>query len=135
MSLNKLTLSGRLGDDSELRYAVNGKGAVLTFSLAVSEWVPGRNGDKGHEYTSWVNCALFGKRAEALQVHLTKGVKVAIIGHLHQNRWEQDGERRSSLEVRVDDLELMTYQKQQRDTHAKASDAAASDVYESDIPF
>ena len=135
MSLNRLTISGRLGADSELRSTESGV-AVLTFSVAVGEWMAGKDGEQGHEVTNWVNCAIFGKRAEALQPHFTKGVKVAIIGHLHQSRWEQDGERRSSLEVRVDEIELMTYQKSRKqiDTAAQA-DEQPGDLHESGIPF
>ena len=64
MSLNKITLSGNLGADAELRYTKSGN-PVVSFSLAVNERTPNGDGSWG-EYTNWPDCVMFGKRAEAL---------------------------------------------------------------------
>ena len=64
MSLNKITLSGNLGADAELRYTKSGN-PVVSFSLAVNERTPNGDGTWG-EYTNWPDCVMFGKRAEAL---------------------------------------------------------------------
>ena len=62
MSLNKITLSGNLGADAELRYTKSGN-PVVSFSLAVNERTPNGDGTWG-EYTNWPDCVMFGKRAE-----------------------------------------------------------------------
>lgn len=64
MSLNKVTLSGNLGADADLRYMGNGT-AVCSFSLAVNDRMPKGDGEWG-EWTNWPDCVIFGKRAEAL---------------------------------------------------------------------
>ncbi len=53
---------------------------------------------------------MFGRRAEALAQYLTKGVKVAIEGRLHYSSWEDrnSGQRRSKVDVTVDELEFMS---------------------------
>lgn len=78
MSLNKITLSGNLGADAELRYTKSGN-PVVSFSLAVNERTPNGDGTWG-EYTNWPDCVMFGKRAEALAPWLRKGTKISLIG-------------------------------------------------------
>ena len=74
---------------------------------------------------------------------LQKGARLAIIGHLHQSVWEKDGQRRSKLEVIVDNVVTMTAQRQQPQYQATPQPqyqatpqpAAYPDVYDEDIPF
>ena len=112
MSLNTLTLSGNLGADAELR-CTKGGSAVLTFSLAVNERVPKGDGTWG-DRTNWIDCTMFGKRAESLAPYLRKGNKVSIVGHLHQSVWQHEGQNRRRLEVRVDEIELMSVRRDQQ---------------------
>ena len=103
-SLNVCTVSGNLGREAELRLAPNGT-AVVTFSLAVNRRRKAQDGSYEDE-TNWVPCVMFGKRGEALQQggYLPKGAKVAVTGHLRESRWEKDGQRRSKLELFVDNI-------------------------------
>ena len=92
---------------------------------------------------------MFGTRAEALSRYLSKGQKVAIEGKLRYSSWERDGQRRSKLEVVIDELEFMTprdgqggYQRQApAPRQGRPSPAPvvqtppAADVYDEDIPF
>ncbi|MGN0078691.1 MAG: single-stranded DNA-binding protein [Coriobacteriales bacterium] len=49
----------------------------------------------------FIDCAIFGNRAEALAPYLVKGTKVALDGRLHYGQWEaEDGTRRSKLGAR-----------------------------------
>jgi single-strand DNA-binding protein len=66
MALNVFTFTGNLGRDSEKRYTNNGD-PILSFSVGVTSGY----GDK--KVTTWVNCNLWGKRAESLHEHLRKG--------------------------------------------------------------
>lgn len=136
MSLNKTTLSGNLGADAELRYMDNGN-AVCSFSLAVTDRVPKDNSEWG-EWTNWVDCVIFGKRGEALAPWLRKGTKISLVGHIHTRSYEKDGQRIKRWEVRVDDLELMQYKREQQQpepTYAPAQQPTVPDVYDNDIPF
>lgn len=132
MGLNTIALSGNLGADAELRHAPSGA-AVLSFSLAVAERYPKGNGEWG-ERTMWMDCAVLGRRAEALAPMLKRGCKVAVSGRVHASTYERDGRQQKRWEVRVDELELMG-----RPKGPRASDepmpAIAEGVYDDDVPF
>ncbi|MFA6687974.1 MAG: single-stranded DNA-binding protein [Sphaerochaetaceae bacterium] len=102
--LNVVALVGRLTRESELRYT-NGGSAVCRFSIAVNRRK--RSGDKWEDEVSYFDCALFGKSAESMNQYLEKGRQVSIIGELRQNRWEQDGQSRSKVEIFVNSLQLL----------------------------
>ncbi len=105
MTINTATLSGRLGSDPVARMTPSGT-QVLEFSIAVNEGYRGEDGTY-KERPSWFKCVMFGKRADALSKILQSGMKVTVSGRLHQERWEKNGESRSSVSLRVDELELM----------------------------
>ena len=108
MSINKVMLSGNLTRDCELRAMSNGN-AVGTFGLAVNERRKNSQGE-WEDYANFVDCTLFGRRAEAIAQYLTKGTKVAIEGKLHYSSWEDrnGGGRRSKLDVNVDEIEFLS---------------------------
>ena len=129
MSLNKVTASGNLGADAVLCMTKSGA-PVLTFSVAVTERVQQGDGSWG-DYTNWVDCVMFGKRAEAIAAWLKKGAKVAVLGRLHTGSYEVDGRKCKKWEVRVDDIELMQYRRERQ----QAAPASHADVYGEGMPF
>lgn len=108
MSINKVMISGRITRDPELRVTAGGM-SVLTIGVAVNERKRNANGEF-EDYANFVECSVFGKRADALAKYLAKGTKVVIEGHLHYSSWEDKngGGRRSKLTVYVDELEFMS---------------------------
>ena len=125
MSINRVNISGNLTRDSELRSANNGT-AILNFSVAVNDRRKNASGE-WEDVPNYVDCVVFGTRATALNRMLKKGTKVAIEGKLRWSSWEKDGQRRSKLEVIVDELELMNAPKQKQ--------AAPVDANDDDMPF
>lgn len=105
MSVNVCSVSGNLGGDPEVRATAGGT-PVMTFSLAVNERV--RDGDGWADRASWVPCVIFGNRASALSRYVRRGSKVAVSGHLHESRWMHDDQRRSRLELIVDEIEFLS---------------------------
>lgn len=108
MSINKVMISGNTTRDAELRVTPGGLN-ILNFGVAVNE--RRRNAhNEWEDYANFVECSLFGRRAEALAQYLTKGTKVAIEGHLHYGSWDdrETGQRRSKLTVYVDELEFLS---------------------------
>ena len=96
--INNVTLVGNIANEPVL----SGSNAlVLRFSIAVNEWM-GENPER----TSFFDCVLFGKRAAALREILKKGMKVAIAGKLRSSTYEKDGQKRYSVEVIINDIEL-----------------------------
>ncbi len=103
--MNMVALTGRLIKEGDLRYGQNGN-AILRFSIAVNRVRRGADGSRTEE-TSFIDCVYFGKAAESVNQYLDKGRQVAISGELRQNRWEQDGQTRSKLEVFVNSITLL----------------------------
>ena len=101
--VNRVCLTGRLGRDPDVRSTASGS-TVLGFSLAVSERRRNQQTGQWEDYTNWVNCTVFGKRADALAGILAKGMLVCVEGRLRWSQWERDGQRRSSVDVVVDEL-------------------------------
>ena len=128
MSINKAIISGNLTRDPELRQTAGGAN-VLSFSVAVNERVLNKQMNEWEDRPSFIDCVMFGKRAESVSRFISKGSKVTIEGKLRQSTWQaQDGSNRSKLEIIVDELEFMSKGQQQRVS------PAAND-YGGDIPF
>ena len=141
MSINRVFISGNLTRDPELR-ATQGGTSVLRIGLAVNDRARNQQTGEWDDRATFVDCVVFGKRAEALAGMLAKGQRVAIDGRLRYSSWEaQDGSRRSKLEVVVEEIEFMSPRQgggRQAAPAAAApatSAAGAGDLYDEDIPF
>lgn len=128
MSLNKVTISGNLGDMPELRHTNSGT-PVCSLSVCVNQHV--KSGGEWKDKPNWVKVTFWGKRAETIANNLKKGQHVAIIGRLDQNKWQDaQGNKYSRLEVIGEDIE---WQSSKSD---KSSQSVVDEsVYDSDIPF
>lgn len=110
MSINRVTISGNLTRDPELR-ATAGGFSVLTFSVAVNERRKNQQSGEWEDRPNFIDCTMLGKRAESVAKHISKGSKVAVDGKLRWSQWEKNGEKRSKIEVIVDEIEFMAAQK------------------------
>jgi single-strand DNA-binding protein len=98
--MNVGTFAGRIGRDAELRHASNGD-SVSNFSLAVDV------GTRANKRTLWVDCVLWGKRAEALTPYLLKGGKVTVHGRIDLSEYQKkDGTPGAKLQVTVQEVDL-----------------------------
>lgn len=102
--LNRVTLIGRLTRDAELKYTSSGM-AVCKFSIAVNKFR--KSGEQRTEETHFFDIVLWGRSGESLNQYLIKGKQVAIDGELRQNRWEQDGQPRSKIEIVANNVQLL----------------------------
>jgi len=92
MNINKITCTGRLTKDPELR-SVSDEMKVCQLRLAVDEMGRGRE-------VGYVNVAVFGKAGEAAKQYLSKGWLVAVDGRLEYREWETEGgEKRHDYSV------------------------------------
>ena len=161
MSINRVNISGNLTRDPELRMTGSGT-QILAFGVAVNDRRRNPQSGEWEDYPNFVDCIVFGARAEPLSRFLAKGSKVAIEGKLRYSSWEsKEGQKRSKLEVIVDEVEFLSSrngaapaQQQDRPFNAAAPAAPApapaapqqsygqpvqsapsADVYDEDIPF
>ena len=107
MSINRVNISGNLTRDGELRTTPGGTD-VLSLGVAVNDRAKNQQTGQWEDRPNFVDCVMFGNRAQSLAPYLSKGSKVAIEGKLRWSQWERDGQKRSKIEVIVDDIEFMS---------------------------
>lgn len=96
-----LTLVGNVGGDPELRFTGNGK-AVATFSVASTPRMKGPDGQWVDGEPWWVRCSAWDRLGENVAETLHKGMRVIVYGQMVARSWEQNGERRTGVEMRVE---------------------------------
>ncbi len=129
MGINRVVISGNLTRDAELRTTQSGL-SILSMGVAVNERHKNSATGEWEDRPNYVDCALFGSRGEKLQPYLRKGCKVAVEGRLRYSSWESGGERRSKLDVIVDEIEFMS----RRDGGAQAASAAPAAATAETVP-
>lgn len=137
MSINRVVISGNLTRDPELRQTNSGT-AVLNFTVCATDRRKNPQSGEWEDYPNFIDCKMFGKRAEALSRFLSKGAKVGVEGKLHYSTWTaQDGKKRSKLEVLVDEIELMQHRtvKAETATVSIGGQQVQAELYDEDIPF
>lgn len=101
--INRVAISGNLTRDPEVRSTASGM-TVMSFGVAANGSVKNNQTGEWEDRANFVDCTMFGKRAESVGQYLSKGMKVFIDGSLRWSQWEKDGNKRSKLEVIVDDI-------------------------------
>lgn len=138
MSINRVNITGNLTRDPELK-STQGGTSVLTFGVAVNDRRRNQQTGEWEDYPNFVDCIVFGSRAEPLSRFIKKGSKVAIEGKLRYSSWERDGQRRSKLEVVVDDIEFLSSNRndggQPRPQRQPVYEVPQPELYDEDIPF
>ena len=132
--MNAWQFTGNIGKDAESRFLPNGD-PVVSFSVGV------KSGYGEKATTTWARCAMFGKRAESVSQYLTKGQLVGISGEVTLREWnDKEGQKRNSLEVRVNDLTLLgkkdgqqAAQPRQQAPAPQQSDSFGD--FQDDVPF
>jgi len=106
MSLNKVMILGRLGQDPELKYTPSGA-AVCNFSLATTETWTDKSGQK-QEKTEWHRIVVWGKLGELCNQYLSKGRQAFIEGALQTRSWEgKDGSKRYTTEINAKNVQFI----------------------------
>lgn len=99
--MNKVVLVGRMVRDPELRYAAGSGNAVSRFTVAV-------NRQFKKDETDFIGCVAFGKTAEIIAQHFTKGEQIAISGSIRTGSYEsQDGTKRYTTDVVVESFDFI----------------------------
>ena len=129
--MNKVILKGRLTANPELKTTTTDI-TVCDFSVAVN-----RRFNKGQ--TDFINCQAWRQTAEFINKYFTKGQEILVIGELHIEKWDKDGETRYSTRVLVDEVDFCGSKennKNQKDIDTKKEDfAELKPVETDDLPF
>lgn len=104
--VNRVTLTARLTREPEVRRTQSGT-AIMAFGIAFNDRRKNAQTGEWEDQGNFADCVLFGARAESLANFLHKGSRVAIDGKLRWSQWEREGQKRSKLEITVDDLVML----------------------------
>lgn len=101
-SVNQVILMGNLTRDPELRQTPSGQ-SVVSFSLALNRAYKDQSGE-WVEATDYIDVVAWGPLAERVAQYLNKGRRALVQGRLQSRSWEQDGQKRSKVEVLANDV-------------------------------
>ncbi|CAN5384522.1 single-stranded DNA-binding protein [soil metagenome] len=104
-SFNQVILMGNLTRDPELRQTPNGSN-VCSFSLALNRSYKGADGN-WQEATDFIDVVAWGPLGERVAQYLSKGRPCLVNGRLQSRSWEQDGQKRSKVEVNAQDVTFL----------------------------
>ena len=102
--INHVVLVGRLTKDAELKYISSGQ-AVCKFSIAINR--RRKVGEQWEDEANFFDIVLWGRQGESLNQYLQKGKLVGVEGELRQDRWQQDGQNRSKIEIVANNIQLL----------------------------
>ena len=127
-NINKVILSGRLTRDPETRSTMSGT-VVTTMSIAVNDRRRNQQTQEWEDYVNYIDCTVFGQRADFISRYAKKGMLLCVEGRLRWSSWERDGQKRSKIEVIVDEVELMSQFNQQGQSAAGEGYAQVAQSY------
>lgn len=104
-SFNQTILMGNLTRDPELRQTPNGQ-SVCSFSLALNRSYKSADGS-WTEATDYIDIVAWGPLGERVAQYLSKGRPCLVNGRLQSRSWEQDGQKRSKVEVVAQDVTFL----------------------------
>ncbi len=137
-TVNKVILIGNLGDAVKMHY-FDGGNAIGRFPIATSESYTSKQTGEKVTTTDWHNIVVRNKLAEVCEKYLSKGDKVYVEGKLKNRQWEQDGVKRYSTEIYVNEMTFLSTKKSlsnnQQNQQPDATPKSAASEKNDDLPF
>ena len=128
--MNVINLTGRLTKDAELSFLPGTGTPKVTFTLAVDR---NYNKDKNNKKVDFIPMEMIGSHTEKLAQYLTKGKMIGIVGELHIDQYEKDGQKKSFTKVKVDRLEFLGGTA--KDTSPNPAGRFEEVLMDEDLPF
>lgn len=97
--LNKFLVSGRMTADPEIKTI--GENRLCEFTIACER--PKHKGEETAE-TDFFPCTAWNRNADVIVDWFGKGDMVTLVGSVHNKRYEKDGQKRSAIEVKVEEI-------------------------------
>ena len=125
--MNKTVLIGRSTKDADVRYSQGDKPMTIArISLAVDR----KFKQEGQPTADFINCIAFGKTAEVIEKYVTKGTKIAVVGHIQTGSYtNKDGQKVYTTDVVIDELEFCESKSQQTQNNTPAPHPASDDGF------
>lgn len=115
-TINKVILIGNLGDDVKMHY-FDDQNCVGRFPIATSESYTNKQTGEKITNTDWHNIVVRNGLAKVCEKYLGKGDKVYVEGKLKNRQWEQDGVKRYSTEVQVNEMTMLSNKKNEMNSN------------------
>ncbi|MCL7752826.1 single-stranded DNA-binding protein [Polaribacter sp. Z022] len=115
-TINKVILIGNLGDDVKMHY-FDDQNCVGRFPIATSESYTNRQTGEKVTTTDWHNLVVRNGLAKVCEKYLTKGDKIYVEGKLKNRQWEQDGVKRYSTEIQVNEMTMLSNKRSLENTN------------------
>ena len=131
--MNNINLIGRIATELELK---NSKDVTyIKFNLAVPRPMK-------KDTTDFIPCVIFGKRAESITHYIKKGDRIAVNGQLITSQFEVKGEKKTSFEVLIANVDFLEYKKKKDEKmteeereKVKGTLLEPTDYKDDDFPF
>ncbi len=104
-SVNQVIMMGNLTRDPELRQTPGGQ-SVVSFSLALNRSYKDQSGE-WQEATDYIDVSAWGPLAERVAQYMAKGRRCLVQGRLQSRSWEQEGQKRTKVEVLANDVTFL----------------------------
>ena len=133
VTFNRVIIAGNLTRDPETRFIPSGT-AVTEFAVAVNSRYKSKASNELKEEVSFFDVVVFGKMGENCAEYLSKGRPVLVEGRLRQRRWDQDGVKRSKIEILADNVQFLGSGSAQ-DRGSSVSSSPSHELPDDDIAF
>lgn len=133
--MNQVIISGRLTKDPEVRYTAGTQMAVASFTVALDRGKDKNGQDRGADFP---RCTAFGRTAENLEKFTAKGLRVQVIGHIHTDSYEKNGQKFFTTDVIADRVEFIDWKDSNQQGSQPQAAEPAPDGFEwndESIPF
>ena len=127
-NINRVILAGNLTRDPEERSTPSGM-AVVSFGIAVNERKKNQRTGEWEDSPNFFDCTMFGNSGSYAASRISKGSKVTVEGRLRWSQWEKDGQKRSKVDVVVENIEFMSKDRKSEPEYIEDS------YYDVDLPF
>ena len=97
--MNLIVLKGCLIADPEVKKVGANQTTVCDFCVAVARILE-------KDKTDFINCQAWGNTGESIGKYFVKGKEISLVGKLHIDKYEKDGENRYITRVKVDNFEF-----------------------------
>ena len=143
MSVNKVILLGRVGNDPEVKFMPSGN-AVVNLSIATNRKFKNQDSGSYEDKTEWHRVVFFNKPAETIWQYVRKGQQLYVEGRLQTRKWQdKEGNDRYTTEILGNEMNMLGGRQSSGDGGAydqsqpasQSAPSQASQISEEDIPF
>lgn len=118
MNMNSVFISGRVSRIDEMKISPKSGTAYISFGVGCNRM----SKDQGADFFNFI---AFGKTAEFVADHLSKGDQLIVNGRLQNDQWEENGKKRTATKIIVNGIDKMWPPKQQEGASPEQQEGAS----------